>query len=326
MKIFSPIPHNIGKNKRKAPPAPTLDSLVGVVSQEVLDKLVDKTFCLSEEYTPRLCNDGSLRPLAETMYASQLMYLQDCASLGGVDQFRFINVRKMVEAAMALKDFTILNRDKTSDSVLELLVSYGAHVRQHWATGCILVINESGESDLENITKTLEGLSFGQTNMVGQMLKVDKHVSIYNVEILSLKREVVDLKSHVLQLSNMVSSLVQHLGNATVRRSVLPPETPIVSMTCDESDDLCNDGHDSNRDSSSAGAAYDGNAINSLLISQPKCSSSTASASWQFMNAPSTLVQRLSSLSGSDISKVLLIDYFLYTHSIICISLFFNAM
>ena len=241
-------------------------------------------------------NDGILRCLAVSMYASQLIYLKECVDLAPpLDPCRFINVLKMVESAMRLEDIICKGRQKTDHTVLDVLISYGSVVRQHWTTECISLNMDGGNSQSNSLTRSLEGLSFGQTSVGGKMLQIERHISSQKEETSLLKNEISSLRSDMSNLTNLVNVLVRQLSHSSVRRCFGLVNSPdVLADIIDQAEVI--DG---------AVNLYDDEQDTVIpLFESNLVSSSKVSSNWlDKLKTPSYSI-KLSPLAGTEISQV----------------------
>jgi hypothetical protein len=167
--------------------APVTPSLAGIIERNPdcaakLDELMDNLFCLDVQCNPHHVKGGKLRPMTETMFATELMYFEKCLSKYGLEH----PIAKAMICAALETDL-----HSTKELVISRLKKWGADVFVDWTTANLQPTDGETASALNALVVAVQGQAKAQAVYEAETFKrhqaAQKELSLVRKEMSELQ-------------------------------------------------------------------------------------------------------------------------------------------
>lgn len=171
---------------RRAPATPTLAAIREETSP-FLDSFVDKLFCLDSACTPKLVQGGRLRPLAECMLATELMYYEFSVT-------KFGEAHPVTNAM--LSKAVAMNIAKTRQGASNLFVRWGAAVRAEWESANVAVADDGSawETLCGLVTTLTANMALQNEGLKREVKSLHSKMDAVTAEMGSVKQELLSMQ------------------------------------------------------------------------------------------------------------------------------------
>eukprot|EP00966_Prymnesium_polylepis_P146293 3379125-Prymnesium_polylepis.1 len=157
------------------PKPPSLAPLMDMgVSQEQLDTLIDEIFRLDSATCPLLWREGSLRPMVEAAFASELMYFEERRTCSTGSEMEHV-LKVMLDELRALS---------RAEGGIELCDGDAAATICRWGEAIKL------QFDLDNFHLTARSVDTNSAQMVAALQGLGRTVGNLHAQVASLQRQI----------------------------------------------------------------------------------------------------------------------------------------